>query len=223
MNEYLKLLGLKVKDRVTGLEGVVTSICFDLYGCVQALVHPGLDKEGKARDLCWYDCNRLEVLDAEPVMPQPRFETVPGPENGKPARGFTLIELLVVVAIIGILAAIALPAYQDYATRSKISELLVAADSCKLSVLEYYQSQGAWPPDQQSSGCGDQQTKYVASVKVGAGNGVVTVTAKTGPAAIDTAAAGELILTPTLTPTGHANWDCTGTTIPKKFIPANCR
>src|SRR6266700_4455470 len=86
-------------------------------------------------------------------------------------QGFTLIELMIVVAIIGILAAIAIPAYQDYIIRSKVTELATAADACKVSVSEYRQTLNAWPPDQSASGCSDQSTKYVTSLVVAAGTG----------------------------------------------------
>ena len=78
--DYLDLLGKQVKDRVTGAEGVVTSISFDLYGCVQALVNPGLDKDCKLRDSWWFDTNRLDVKKAKRVMNPPRFVDVGGPE-----------------------------------------------------------------------------------------------------------------------------------------------
>ena len=71
--DALNMLGLKVKDRVTGRRGVVTSICFDLYGCVQGLLHPGLDKDGNQMDTAWYDIARLEVEDRVQVMEQPVF------------------------------------------------------------------------------------------------------------------------------------------------------
>lgn len=138
--------------------------------------------------------------------------------------GFTLIELMIVVAIIGILAAVALPAYQDYTIRSKVSELVLAASACKTSIAEYYQSQNAWPADQAQSGCGDQDTQYVEKLTVGK-QGAITVTAKTGPGALDDKAAGDLTLIPTASTTGHLNWSCTGagTTIAKKYLPAICR
>ena len=73
--KHFDLLGMKVTDRVTGLSGVVTSISFDLFGCVCATVDPGLDKDGKPRDRGWYDVARLQVDSKKPVMEQPNFET----------------------------------------------------------------------------------------------------------------------------------------------------
>lgn len=73
-NEHLQLLGLKVKDRVTGFEGVVTSVSFDLYGCIQATVHPGLGSDGKISEQAWFDVNRLAVELDLPVMSRPDFE-----------------------------------------------------------------------------------------------------------------------------------------------------
>jgi len=94
----LELLGLKVRDRITGFTGVASSICFDLYGCIQAIVSPAVDDKGAMPDGKWIDVSRLEVLDAAPVMEIPggRFVVTrssspaapadhPGP-NEKPAR-----------------------------------------------------------------------------------------------------------------------------------------
>ena len=78
-----RLLGFKVKDRVTGFSGVVTSIGFDLYGCIQAIVHPGLDKDNKFLDSHWLDINRLEIISDKPVMPVPNFSFGPISEGDK--------------------------------------------------------------------------------------------------------------------------------------------
>jgi hypothetical protein len=92
--KHLDLLGMRVRDRVTGYTGVVASISFDLYGCVQAIVNPGLDKDGKPMDSGWFDVGRLEVADPTPVMDRPSFDWTPeaiasgrkGPAE-KPKRG----------------------------------------------------------------------------------------------------------------------------------------
>lgn len=89
MNEYMKLLGMKVEDRVTGFKGVVSSLCFDLYGCVQAAVSPAAGADGKLEDGRWFDAKRLKVTSKTPVMAAPVFANLPaGHENGpaeKPA------------------------------------------------------------------------------------------------------------------------------------------
>jgi type IV pilus assembly protein PilA len=137
-------------------------------------------------------------------------------------QGFTLIELMIVVAIIGILAAIAVPAYQDYMTRAKVSELIVAADACKSSVTEYYQSMAALPADLAASGCASNATQYIDSLSVAAG--VISVKA----AAALAPAAGNFVLKPTAGATADLPlaWACNalaGTTIAGKYLPANCR
>lgn len=78
MREHFKLMGLKVRDAVTGFEGVVTSIGFDLYGCVQAIVTPAIQKDQKQEESRWFDVKRLTALDSKPVMPLPDFLIVPG-------------------------------------------------------------------------------------------------------------------------------------------------
>jgi hypothetical protein len=77
LKKHMNLLGLRVKDRVTGFEGVVTSVSFDLYGCIQCIVNPGTDKEGKPTDSHWFDIGRLEAKTKTPVMPRPEFEWSP--------------------------------------------------------------------------------------------------------------------------------------------------
>lgn len=135
-------------------------------------------------------------------------------------KGFTLIELMIVVAIIGILAAIALPAYQDYITRAKVSEVVVAASPCRQSVTEYFQSENVLPTTTEEAGCDTQDTEYVASVGVGA-DGVITVTAKEANLGGVETATNTLTLTPAAAG-GTLTWTCGGT-IPNKFLPANCR
>ena len=78
IQKHLNLLGLRVRDRVTGLEGVATAVSFDLYGCIQAIVHPGRDRDNtKQLGQAWFDIARLEVLDDKPVMERPTYEFTP--------------------------------------------------------------------------------------------------------------------------------------------------
>jgi type IV pilus assembly protein PilA len=134
----------------------------------------------------------------------------------KMQKGFTLIELMIVVAIIGILAAIAIPAYQDYIIRSKVTELSVAASACKASVSEYAQTNQNLPSDITAAGCSSNPTQYVTSLAVN--NGTITV------ASAITQATGNFVLTPTFSAaTGEVDWSCTASSIEKKYLPANCR
>ncbi|HEZ5003541.1 TPA: pilin [Neisseria meningitidis] len=92
-------------------------------------------------------------------------------------KGFTLIELMIVIAIVGILAAVALPAYQDYTARAQVSEAILLAEGQKSAVTEYYLNHGEWPGDNNSAGVASSSTikgKYVKEVEVK--NGVVTAT-----------------------------------------------
>jgi hypothetical protein len=80
--QAIELLGHKVVDKVTGMKGVVTSISFDLYGCIQAVITPAIDeKELKPREGHWYDVQRLKVTSREPVMAVPTFSVESGPER----------------------------------------------------------------------------------------------------------------------------------------------
>ncbi|HEZ5609229.1 TPA: pilin [Neisseria meningitidis] len=92
-------------------------------------------------------------------------------------KGFTLIELMIVIAIVGILAAVALPAYQDYTARAQVSEAILLAEGQKSAVTEYYLNHGEWPSDNSAAGVASSSTikgKYVKEVTVA--NGVVTAT-----------------------------------------------
>ena len=138
-------------------------------------------------------------------------------------QGFTLIELMIVVAIIGILAAVAIPAYQDYTVRAKVTEGLSLASAAKTGVSEWFATNGDFPSANGSVGLPTSTSitgNSVRSVAIGA-NGVITVTfAATGlPAAV----AGDTIL---LTPTnnnGAVQWSCTGGTLDSKYRPSSCR
>ena len=138
----------------------------------------------------------------------------------KVQAGFTLIELMIVVAIIGILAAIAIPAYQDYIIRSKVSEGLNLASAAKTSVSEVRISMGAFPGSSASAGISNTiQSKYVRSVNVGA-NGIITVTFS--PTADTSISTNTIIFTPSFTG-ATVDWTCTGGNLLGKFRPANCR
>ena len=137
-------------------------------------------------------------------------------------KGFTLIELMIVIAIIGILAAIAIPMYQDYTVRAKASEGLAVMSPCKTAVAEYYSSNSAFPTSVGSAGCDTGATKYVSGVTVGAA-GVVTAT-YSAPSEIN---GGTVVLTPTAKAgtaggTFAIDWKCTATIL-DKYKPASCR
>lgn len=139
----------------------------------------------------------------------------------KKQQGFTLIELMIVVAIIAILAAIALPAYQDYTVRAKVSEGIVQADAAKLAVAETAQSQGINAravADATAAGYVSKETNNVKSIAID--KGVVTVnTQKTG-ATVDPV----LVLTPTQADLDSPiTWACTFTKGEAKHVPASCR
>jgi type IV pilus assembly protein PilA len=131
-------------------------------------------------------------------------------------QGFTLIELMIVVAIVGILAAIALPAYQDYVIRSKMSEAVAAIAACKTSVSEYAATKGSFPASTDASGCSTVATQYVSGLSVDA-NGVISATAtNTGIANCD------LTLTPQGSATGITGWSGSSGCA-AKYVPANFR
>jgi type IV pilus assembly protein PilA len=138
-------------------------------------------------------------------------------------QGFTLIELMIVVAIIGILAAIAIPAYQDYTIRAQVSEGLSLSDGAKTAVAEFYDNHGHFPISNDSAGLATATQitgKYVTQVN--AANGPIVVTY--GNEANNKIQGGTLTLSP-ITATGSMKWTCKGdqTKVVNKYLPSSCR
>jgi type IV pilus assembly protein PilA len=144
-------------------------------------------------------------------------------------KGFTLIELMIVVAIIGILAAVALPAYQDYTVRAKISEVILAASSGKSAVSEAYAQFGKMVGSQTSMGVQNQHSKYVDSVTWSTTSdsvGVITVTTTTDAGLPSDAAGKTVTMTGTGDSTGKVTWSCakgTSNGIDNKYLPGACK
>lgn len=141
-------------------------------------------------------------------------------------KGFTLIELMIVVAIIGILAAVALPAYQDYTVRAKASELILALDGPKTAIAEFYATKGHMPTSAESAGVDATGSKYVSGLTLVGATNTVTVTA-TAQALGPTDANGVVVMIGTGdAATGKVAWVCggtTATTLLAKYRPASCK
>ena len=141
-------------------------------------------------------------------------------------KGFTLIELMIVIAIIGILAAIAIPAYQDYTIRAKVSEGLNLAGAAKLAVSETFDSTGAMAANNAAYGLPTAASitgTNTSSVSV-ASTGAITITYEaTGLGGSPTANAKTIILVPDTSSAGSVQWGCSTGDMPSKYRPANCR
>ena len=149
-------------------------------------------------------------------------------------RGFTLIELMIVVAIIGILAAVAMPAYQDYTVRAKVSEVILALSACRTTVTEIYQSGGS-PPGPNNWQCeSGVQSRYVAGVATNA-DGKVTATVQGISSSVNTKVVTLVPLIDANTPASVASnlgsglfgWRCgaaaDGTDLLPRYLPGSCR
>jgi len=155
--------------------------------------------------------------------------------RSRASRGFTLIELMIVVAVIGILASIALPAYQNYSTRAKMSEVILAFSSCRGAVTEVYQGGGNGAPGANNWGCENAvaATRYVGAVST-TGNGMIAITVQN----LGTLSGQVVTMTPLSSATAAADvatdigkgiygWRCgassDGTTVDPKYLPSSCR
>jgi type IV pilus assembly protein PilA len=148
-------------------------------------------------------------------------------------KGFTLIELMIVVAIIAILAAIAIPQYQNYIIRTQVSEGMNLADGAKTAVAEFYNNKGHWPKENASAGLPGTLSsisgKYVSQVDV-AGGQIVAKFSKTSPQEANDKIDGDLLVLSPFDKGGSISWNCKSTAggsnqtnVPEQYLPTACR
>ena len=141
-------------------------------------------------------------------------------------KGFTLIELMIVIAIVGVLAVVALPAYQDYTARAQMSEALTLAEGQKSAVVEYYSDKGTFPADNAAAGIAAASTitgKYVASVTVATANDKATITATMKSSGVNKDIKGKTLVLEGSQNAGSFDWTCKKGTVDDKFLPSSCR
>ncbi|OOG52859.1 prepilin-type N-terminal cleavage/methylation domain-containing protein [Rhodanobacter sp. B05] len=144
-------------------------------------------------------------------------------QRQRQSAGFTLIELMIVVAIIAILAAIAIPAYQDYLIRAQVSEGLVLAGGAKAAEWDFVSNTGRMPKNNESAGLAQSTSilgTYVSGLDV-APAGKITVSFNTAKANV--AIQSSTLVLSALTHAGSITWACSGGTVPNKYLPSSCR
>lgn len=144
-------------------------------------------------------------------------------------KGFTLIELMIVIAIVGVLAVVALPAYQDYTARAQMSEALTLAEGQKSAVVEYYSDKGTFPASNADAGIAAASTitgKYVKSVSVSSVSGTVptaNITATMKSSGVNKDISGKTLILEGKQNAGSFDWTCKKGTVDDKFLPSSCR
>lgn len=141
----------------------------------------------------------------------------------KKNKGFTLIELMITVAIVGILSAIALPAYQDYTIRSQIAEGMNMVSGAKTFVIDYYTNTGLFPVDNAQAGYPGASGQYTSNINISTGNIIITFSS-VSPQKAHTALDGATVTYSPVVDAGTDNitWECSAS-IADKYLPSSCR